>query len=111
MSCFLFTEDDDNVRKINIDELYEKKQKRDQKQVSVFNKILNRINRRILTTSRMKRDETYIWYQVPPYIFGEPIYDQTDCIAYLVTKLSENGFYVKYINPGTLFISKPDLKP
>ena len=105
MSCFLFSEDDDNVRKINIDELYDKKQKRDQKQVSVFNKILNRINRRIMTTSRMKRDETYIWYQVPPYIFGEPIYDQTDCIAYVVTKLAENGFFVKYINPGTLFIS------
>ena len=105
MSCFLFTEDDDNVRKVNIDELYEKKQKRDQRQLSVFNKILNRINRRIMTTSQMKRDEKYIWYQVPPYIFGEPIYDQTDCIAYVVTKLAENGFFVKYINPGTLFIS------
>ena len=105
MSCFLFTEDDDNVRKVNIDELYEKKQKRDQRQLSVFNKILNRINRRITTTSQMKRDEKYVWYQVPPYIFGEPIYDQTDCIAYVVTKLAENGFFVKYINPGTLFIS------
>ena len=105
MSVFLFAEDDDNVRKINIDELYEKKQKRDQRQLSVFNKILNRINKRITTTSQMKRDEKYIWYQVPPYIFGEPIYDQTDCIAYVVTKLAENGFYVKYINPGTLFIS------
>jgi hypothetical protein len=105
MSCFLFTEDDDNVRKVNIDELYEKKQKRDQRQVSIFNKILNRINRRIITTSRMKRDDNYIWYQVPPYIFGEPIYDQTDCIAYVVTKLVENGFTVKYIGPGTIFIS------
>ena len=105
MSVFLFAEDDDNVRKINIDELYEKKQKRDQRQLSVFNKILNRINKRIMTTSQMKRDEKYIWYQVPPYIFGEPIYDQTDCIAYVVTKLAENGFHVKYINPGTLFIS------
>ena len=105
MSCFLFTEDDDNVRKVNIDELYEKKQKRDQRQLSVFNKILNRINKRITTTSQTKRDDKYIWYQVPPYIFGEPIYDQTDCIAYVVTKLAENGFHVKYINPGTLFIS------
>ena len=105
MSCFLFNEDDDNVRKINIDELYEKKKQRDLRQLSVFNKILNRINKRIMTTSQMKRDEKYIWYQVPPYIFGEPIYDQTDCIAYVVTKIAENGFYVKYINPGTLFIS------
>jgi hypothetical protein len=105
MSCFLFAEDDDNVRKINIDDLYEKKQRRDQRQLSVFNKILNRINRRITTTSQMKHDEKYIWYQVPPYIFGEPIYDQTDCIAYVVAKLAEEGFSVKYINPGTLFVS------
>lgn len=105
MSVFLFTEDDDNVRKVNIDELYEKKQRRDQRQLSVFNKILNRINKRITTTSQMKHDDKYIWYQIPPYIFGEPIYDQTDCIAYVVTKLAENGFHVKYINPGTLFIS------
>jgi len=105
MSIFLFVEDTDNVQKVNIDDLYEKKQRRDQRQLSVFNKILNRINNRITTTSQMKRDEKYIWYQVPPYIFGEPIYDQAECIAYVVTKLTENGFYVKYINPGTLFIS------
>jgi len=58
-----------------------------------------------MTTSQQKHSDKYIWYQVPPYIFGEPLYDQTDCIAYVVTKLAENGFHVKYINPGTLFIS------
>ena len=105
MSVFLFTEDSDNVRKVNIDELYEKNKQRNLKQLSVFNKILNRINKRITTTSQTKRDDKHIWYQVPPYIFGEPLYDQTDCIAYVVTKLAENGFHVKYINPGTLFIS------
>jgi hypothetical protein len=105
MSCFLFADDDDNVQKVNIDELYEKKQRRDQRQISVFNKILNRINKRITTTSRMKHDDKYIWYAVPSFIFGEPLYDQTDCIAYVVVKLAENGFFVKYINPGTLFIS------
>lgn len=105
MSCFLFADDDDNVQKVNIDELYEKKQRRDQRQISVFNKILNRINKRITTTSRMKHDDKYIWFNVPSFIFGEPLYDQTDCIAYVVVKLAENGFFVKYINPGTLFIS------
>jgi hypothetical protein len=105
MSVFLFAEDSDNVRKVNIDELYEKNKQRNLKQLSVFNKVLNRINKRITTTSQMKRDDKHIWYQVPPYIFGEPLYDQTDCIAYVVTKLAENGFHVKYINPGTLFIS------
>ena len=53
----------------------------------------------------MKHDDKYIWYSVPSFIFGEPLYDQTDCIAFVVVKLAENGFFVKYINPGTLFIS------
>jgi hypothetical protein len=103
--AFLYVNDEETTAKINIDELYEKKQKRDQRQLSVFNKILNRINKRITTTSQMKRDEKYIWYQVPPYIFGEPIYDQTDCIAYVVTKLAENGFINAYSKDSKRFFA------
>jgi hypothetical protein len=105
MSCILYVEDDDAVRKINIDELYEKDQKRDLKQLSIFNKILNRIHRRITITSRTKRNEKYIWFTIPDFIFGEPVYDRTDCIAYVVTKLEENGFFIRFMYPNTLFIT------
>jgi len=105
MSCFLYVNDDDAVKKINIDDLYEKKQQRDLKQVSIFNKILNRIQHRIQLTGRTKRNDKYVWFTVPEYIFGEPIYDKGDCIAYVVTKLEENGFFIRYMHPNTLFIS------
>ena len=39
MSNFLFVDDDENVGKIDIDSLYEKKQQKDLKQLSIFNKI------------------------------------------------------------------------
>ena len=52
MSCFLFTDDSDNVENVNIDELYEKRQQRDLRQVSIFNKILNRIHKRIKVSGR-----------------------------------------------------------
>lgn len=105
MSCFLFANDEESSRKINIDELYEKKQLRDMKQLTIFNKILNRVHKRITFTSRNKVNDKYIWFTVPEYIFGEPIYDQGDCIGYLVTKLETNGFLVKYVHPSTLFVS------
>jgi len=105
MSCFIYVNDEESTRKINIDELYDKKQKRDLKQVSIFNKILNRVHRRITITSKNKMQEKHIWFSVPEYLFGEPIYDKGDCIAYLVLKLEDNGFLVKYIHPNTLFIS------
>lgn len=105
MSCFLFTDDEETTRKINIDDLYEKQQQKDLKQVSIFNKILNRIHKRITQTSRIKPLDKYIWFTVPEYIFGEPVYDNGDCTGYLVAKLHENGFEVKYIHPNTLWIS------
>jgi len=105
MSCFLYVNDDDNVKQVNIDSLYDKKQKRDIKQVSIFNKILNRINTRITVTGRTKKNDKHIWFTVPEYIFGEPVYDKGDCIAYIVAKLEENGFFIRYLHPNTLFIS------
>jgi hypothetical protein len=38
-------------------------------------------------------------------MIGVPKYDQGACIAYLVDKLKENGFAVRYIHPNTLMIS------
>tara|TARA_B100000513_G_scaffold195660_1_gene126877 strand:- start:440 stop:1015 length:576 start_codon:yes stop_codon:yes gene_type:complete len=102
---FLFTTDDDNIENINIDELYEKQQQRDLRQLSIFNKILNRIHHRIKLTSRTKKREKHVWFQIPEFIFGEPVYKKDDCIGYIVSKLEQNKFHVKYIHPNTLFIS------
>lgn len=105
MSCLLYVNDEEAHHKVDIDELYEKKHQRDLKQLSIFNKILNRIHKRIQLTGRNKRMDKHIWFTVPEYIFGEPNYDQGECLGYLVSKLEENGFYVKYMHPNTLFIS------
>jgi hypothetical protein len=105
MSCFLFVDDEESNRKINIDELYQKKQQRDLKQLSIFKKLLNRIHKRIMFTSRAKNSDKHIWFTVPEYIFGEPLYDKGDCIGYLVSQLEDNGFHIRYIYPNTLFVS------
>lgn len=104
-SCILFVDEDDVARKVNIDELYEKTHRRDLKQVAIFNKILNRVHKRITLTSRNTQIEKHIWFAIPSFIFGEPVYDRTECIAYVITKLEENGFFIRYVHPSTLFIS------
>lgn len=105
MSCLLFADDEESQQKINIDGLYDRKQQRDLKQVAIFNKILNRVHKRITVTSKNKINEKHIWFTVPEYIFGEPIYDKGDCIGYLVMKLEDNGFLTRYVHPNTLFVS------
>jgi hypothetical protein len=105
MSCLLYVDDEEAQHKINIDDLYEKKHARDLKQIAIFNKILNRIHKRIQLTGRTKKKETHIWFIVPEFIFGEPNYDQGECLGYIVAKLEENGFFIRYMHPNTLFIS------
>ena len=105
MSCLLYVNEQEAAKKINIDDLYEKKHQRDLKTLSTFNKILGRVHKRIEFTGRNKRNAKNIWFTVPEYIFGEPNYDNGECVAYLVTKLEDNGFYVRYMHPNTLYIS------
>jgi hypothetical protein len=93
------------TEQLNIDDLYEKKQQHDTNKLILFNKILNRIHVKIRTTSRQKTDEQFCWFLVPEVIIGVPKYDQASCIAYLMDKLKENGFNIKYIHPNMLFIS------
>ena len=104
MSIFLFDEEETNG-KINIDELYERQQRKDIRQVSIFNKILNRIHNKVRSAARSRAGDKYIWFTVPEYIFGEPVYQQSDCIAYLVDKLEDNKFYIRYMHPNSLFVS------
>jgi hypothetical protein len=111
MSCLLYVTDEESKSKINIDDLYERKQRQDLKQISIFDKILNRIHKRIQFTGRNKSAEKHIWFTIPSYIFGEPCYDQGECIAYIYTKLEENGFFLRYLHPNTLFISWKEWVP
>lgn len=105
MSIFLFADEEEANGKLNIDDLYEKKQKRDLKQLSIFNKIIGRIHKRIQYTAKNKYSDNFIWFNIPLYIVGEPIYDKGECIGYIVSQLEKNGFHIKYLHPNTLFIS------
>jgi hypothetical protein len=111
MSCLLYADDEEAKAQVNIDDLYERKHRRDLKQISIFSKILNRIHKRINIAGRSRKNEKFVWFTVPEYIFGEPNYDQGDCLGYLVSKLEENGFFVKYLHPNTLFISWENYVP
>jgi hypothetical protein len=50
-------------------------------------------------------NENCCWYVMPEMILGVPKYDHRDCTAYVIEKLRENGFIVRYTHPNLLFIS------
>jgi hypothetical protein len=103
-SIFTIDNTENFSEQINIDELYDKKQKHDLIKLELFNKILNRVHVRIKTTSHQKLNDHHCWFVVPEVIIGVAKYDHAACIAYIIDKLQNNGFRVKYIHPNTLFI-------
>lgn len=106
---FRFNADDDNVEsapeKISLDELYERKQKHDLRIMNTFKMVLTRVHNQIKLTSRQKIDQQYCWFVVPEVILSVPSYNNLDCAVYLIEKLTDNGFQVKYTHPNLLLIS------
>jgi hypothetical protein len=103
----IFTVDDPEnfIEKINLDDLYEKKKQHALSTTQNYNKILNRIHNRIKTTSRTQLSEQFCWFLIPEMMIGVPKYVQSECIAYIIDKLQNNGFKIRYTHPNLLFIS------
>jgi hypothetical protein len=105
MDTIFTLKDNDSSEKINLDELYEKKKQHDLNTLNIYNKILGRIHNKIKLASRQCLDNQFCWYIVPEVMIGIPKYDHGACIAYIIDKLKDNGFVIKYTHPNLLFIS------
>ena len=105
MNTIFTTDDPENyIAKINLDELYEKKKQHDILTTQNYNTILNRIHNRIKMTSRQQINEQHCWFLVPEMMLGVPKFNFAACIAYIIDKLQNNGFKVRYTHPNLLFL-------
>lgn len=90
---------------INLDDLYNRQHNLKLARESNYNKILKRIHNKIKMTSRMFIDQYHTFFIIPEIMLGVPRYNVQHCLAYVTNKLTDNGFYVQYIHPNTIFIS------
>jgi len=98
-------ENRESVEKLNLDELYDQKKQEDLAKLYTFNRILMRVHDKIKVAARQKNSQQFCWYLVPEMLIGVPNYDKNACITYLISKLEENDFVVRYTHPNLLFIS------
>tara|TARA_Y100001936_G_scaffold223958_1_gene241178 strand:+ start:85 stop:666 length:582 start_codon:yes stop_codon:yes gene_type:complete len=97
--------DDELHDKISLDELYTRTKDVQDLRLRVYKKILNRAHQKIKYTSRQRDTGHFCFFIVPEFLVGTPRYDSAACIAYVMDKLTQNGFIVKYTHPNLLFIS------
>ena len=106
MNIFTLSDENDLTDKINLDDLFEKKREIAENKLQLYNKILNRIHTKIKLTSRQNQGkEQFCWYLIPEMMIGVSRYNVAECTGYILRKLRENDFMVRYTNPNLIFIS------
>ena len=97
--------DDIFREKLNLDELFTQDKTNNNNKTKVYQKILQRVHNKIKLTSRQRNNMKCCWFVIPEFILGLPKYNIQLCTQYLMEKLDDNGFIMKYTYPNLLFIS------
>ena len=92
--------------RLSLSELYTLKDKKNQVKYQTFDKIIETCNSKIKNTASI--GGMNIFYEIPYYIYGKPLYKISDCIPYVVDSLRKNGLYVQILpepNNNMIYIS------
>lgn len=89
--------------RINILNLHEEINRKKERRILHFQRVLQTCHRKIKNAS--KQEHTRVYFDVPEFVLGLPVFNLSECITYLFTKLKENGFFVRFIPPKILYIS------
>lgn len=94
-----------NTPFVNIDELHRQQKEKLERRYATYEKILTLCHNRIKQVAKNPDNMGFCFYNIPPYVYGVPLYDTKSCIMYVVKSLVSNGFDVKYTHPNLLWIS------
>ena len=75
---------------------------REKNRLQVYENILQKCNIKI--QNAVLRDEEFTVITIPDFIIGFPTYNFQNCIKYVIFKLKQNNFKVKYYYPNALQI-------
>lgn len=87
----------------NIYSLQKERKMRDKIKSDIYSIVLNKCIEKIVYTNR-HTDKSFIIFEVPKILIGYPSYDFQHCLLYLMEKLSEQDYFVEFMDPFYLYI-------
>lgn len=87
---------------VKADKLIKEQKKREDKKKETFNKILEKVEKKIILAS--SANYYFTWYSIPQFIIGLPLYSLTECKDYIIRKVDKNGFKIEFFEPNILLI-------
>ena len=84
----------------NVNEIKKFIHEREKGRLLVYEDVLAKCFHRI--QNAVQRDEPFALFIVPEFVVGKPKYNFSNCIQYIIFRLKQNGFEVKYYYPNAL---------
>lgn len=89
---------------INVEELSNVHNRRVQARAEIYDKMYKRCWERIKRLNNRFYAKDMV-FRLPPMQPGYPLYNTKCCLAYIVIKLRQQGFFAKYVEPNSIYIS------
>jgi hypothetical protein len=87
---------------VKASDLVKEQEKRENLKEKTYDKIYERLEKKIILAS--EANLWSIWYEIPQFILGIPLYKLKSCAKYLKKKLEKNGFKTDFYKPNLLLI-------
>ena len=81
------------MSQLNIKELYTVAKKKELEKYKLFDSVLKKCHTKIKSQANNKKIECY--YNIPPIVFGKPLYDIDELKDYIIKSLKMNGLHIK----------------
>lgn len=91
------------MHRLNILDLHRTINEKKMKHTKCFEEVLKSCHKKIISQSEYKK--LNIFYEVPMFMIGYPLFDIGECIEFMIKELESNGFLVRYFFPRYLYIS------
>ena len=88
---------------VKAEDLIKNQQEREKIKFKTFSKIYNNIEKKISLASTS--DFYYIWYEVPEFIIGFPLYNLEECKTYIIKQIKNNGFTIEEFDENIILIT------
>ena len=88
---------------VKAEDLIKNQQEREKIKFKTFSKIYNNIEKKISLASTS--DFYYIWYEIPEFIIGFPLYNLEECKTYVIKQIKNNGFTIEEFDENIILIT------
>lgn len=87
---------------VKAQDLINSQKEREKIKFKTFAKIYNTVEKKISLAS--SSNFYYVWYEIPEFIIGFPLYNLDECKKYIIKELKDNGFNVEIYDNNIILI-------